>query len=38
MAAAPVAESFQFQAETTQLLNLMIHSLYIRKKRSSCES
>jgi len=28
MPTAPTVESFQFQAETTQLLNLMIHSLY----------
>ncbi len=28
MPTAPIVESFQFQAETTQLLNLMIHSLY----------
>src|SRR3984957_19466267 len=26
------AESFQFQAETTQLLHLMIHSLYTQKE------
>ena len=32
MAAAPTIESFQFQAETTQLLNLMIHSLYTQKE------
>lgn len=32
MSSAPVAESFQFQAETTQLLNLMIHSLYTQKE------
>ncbi|HET6840940.1 MAG TPA: molecular chaperone HtpG [Candidatus Angelobacter sp.] len=28
MPTTPTVESFQFQAETTQLLNLMIHSLY----------
>src|SRR5215471_12593139 len=32
MAAAPTIESFQFQAETTQLLNLMIHSLYTQRE------
>ena len=32
MATAPTIESFQFQAETTQLLNLMIHSLYTQKE------
>lgn len=32
MATAPAVESFQFQAETTQLLNLMIHSLYTQKE------
>jgi len=32
MATAPMVESFQFQAETTQLLNLMIHSLYTQKE------
>jgi molecular chaperone HtpG len=32
MATAPAVESFQFQAETTQLLNLMIHSLYSQKE------
>jgi len=32
MATAPTVESFQFQAETTQLLNLMIHSLYTQKE------
>jgi molecular chaperone HtpG len=32
MATAPPVESFQFQAETTQLLNLMIHSLYTQKE------
>src|SRR5579863_2713789 len=32
MATAPVIESFQFQAETTQLLHLMIHSLYTQKE------
>jgi molecular chaperone HtpG len=31
MATAPTAESFRFQAETTQLLNLVIHSLYTQK-------
>jgi molecular chaperone HtpG len=34
MATAPTVESFQFQAETTQLLNLMIHSLYTQKEIS----
>jgi molecular chaperone HtpG len=32
MATAPTVESFQFQAETKQLLNLMIHSLYTQKE------
>ena len=32
MGAAPAVESFQFQAETTQLLNLMIHSLYTQRE------
>lgn len=32
MATAPTTESFQFQAETTQLLNLMIHSLYTQRE------
>jgi molecular chaperone HtpG len=32
MSSAPVAESFQFQAETTQLLKLMIHSLYTQRE------
>jgi len=32
MAAVPVLESFQFQAETTQLLHLMIHSLYTQRE------
>jgi molecular chaperone HtpG len=32
MSAAPVVESFQFQAETTQLLHLMIHSLYTQRE------
>ncbi len=32
MATAPTAESFQFQAETTQLLSLMIHSLYTQRE------
>ncbi|HEY6184009.1 MAG TPA: ATP-binding protein, partial [Terriglobales bacterium] len=32
MATAPTVESFQFQAETTQLLNLMIHSLYTQRE------
>ena len=32
MATAPTVESFQFRAETTQLLNLMIHSLYTQKE------
>ncbi len=32
MSTAPVVESFQFQAETTQLLNLMIHSLYTQRE------
>src|SRR5882757_139439 len=31
MATAPTLESFQFQAETAQLLHLMIHSLYTEK-------
>jgi molecular chaperone HtpG len=30
--ATPPIESFQFQAETTQLLNLMIHSLYTQRE------
>lgn len=32
MSTAPVLESFQFQAETTQLLHLMIHSLYTQRE------
>ena len=32
MATAPILESFQFQAETTQLLHLMIHSLYTQRE------
>jgi molecular chaperone HtpG len=32
MATLPVVESFQFQAETTQLLSLMIHSLYTQRE------
>ena len=32
MATAPVIKSLQFQAETTQLLNLMIHALYTQKE------
>ena len=32
MSTAPAVESFQFQAETTQLLNLMIHSLYTQRE------
>src|SRR3954453_24258238 len=32
MSAASTIESFQFQAETTQLRNLMIHSLYTQKE------
>lgn len=32
MATTPAVESFQFQAETAQLLNLMIHSLYTQKE------
>src|SRR5579864_3543650 len=32
MSTTPTIESFQFQAETTQLLNLMIHSLYTQKE------
>jgi molecular chaperone HtpG len=32
MASASTVESFQFQAETTQLLNLMIHSLYTQRE------
>jgi molecular chaperone HtpG len=32
MATAPVIENFQFQAETAQLLNLMIHSLYTHRE------
>src|ERR1700731_77355 len=31
MSTAPTIESFQFQAETAQLLNLMIHSLYTQR-------
>ncbi len=32
MSTAPAMESFQFQAETTQLLHLMIHSLYTQRE------
>src|SRR5579863_988691 len=32
MATAPIVENFQFQAETAQLLNLMIHSLYTQRE------
>jgi molecular chaperone HtpG len=32
MSTAPIVESFQFQAETAQLLNLMIHSLYTQRE------
>jgi molecular chaperone HtpG len=32
MATAPLVENFQFQAETAQLLNLMIHSLYTQRE------
>ncbi len=32
MSTAPTVESFQFQAETTQLLHLMIHSLYTQRE------
>lgn len=32
MATIPAVESFQFQAETAQLLSLMIHSLYTQKE------
>src|SRR5215475_6748538 len=32
MSSVPAVESFQFQAETAQLLNLMIHSLYTQKE------
>jgi molecular chaperone HtpG len=32
MSTAPVVESFAFQAETTQLLHLMIHSLYTQRE------
>ena len=32
MSSAPVLESFAFQAETTQLLHLMIHSLYTQRE------
>lgn len=32
MATAPTVESFHFQAETTQLLSLMIHSLYTQRE------
>lgn len=31
MSTAPILESFQFQAETKQLLRLMIHSLYTQR-------
>ena len=32
MTSAPAVESFQFQAETSQLLHLMIHSLYTQRE------
>jgi molecular chaperone HtpG len=32
MATVPLVENFQFQAETAQLLNLMIHSLYTQRE------
>jgi molecular chaperone HtpG len=32
MSTAPTVESLQFQAETAQLLNLMIHSLYTQRE------
>src|SRR5947207_2670315 len=32
MSTAPAIESFQFQAETKQLLHLMIHSLYTQRE------
>jgi len=32
MSTATARESFQFQAETTQLLHLMIHSLYTQRE------
>src|ERR1700743_3116739 len=32
MATMPTQESFHFQAETTQLLHLMIHSLYTQRE------
>lgn len=32
MATAPTIESLQFQAETTKLLHLMIHSLYTQRE------
>ena len=32
MSATPTVESFRFQAETTQLLHLMIHSLYTQRE------
>src|SRR5215470_11028893 len=32
MSTTPILESFRFQAETTQLLNLMIHSLYTQRE------
>lgn len=32
MVAAPPVQSFEFQAETAQLLNLMIHSLYTQRE------
>ena len=32
MSTAPTIESFQFQAETTKLLHLMIHSLYTQRE------